>query len=488
MSWLDYLKNVGTNIKENTSGLANKILHANAPTLPVLQMADNGEIDLQKSFELSMAQPKTPREQIMGRTFTINSEAKNPETGELEVSQVSKFQPGLLNDIRSGAKENFATGFAAPNWEETKTPDGRKRGLGYRFGEGLGSLARFAESPLGRSLLMAGLVGATGGGGLEALTYGASAGMGNQQNRMKDRAYRDSIIKQRQEALMPDANFQTLSPVEQQQKLDAIANEVNSIKGYFNDNTFRNMVDAQIAQENAAYKRLYLDTQKKNQEAEEQMAKQKFDYQQKKDAQDFALAWEKLKADKENQGKPSINNILSMANHFDTLPEVKNFKEIDRQFGNVEKTYNSYVNGEIKANAADQALVTTLNKILDPTSVVRESEFARTAQGQSALAKIEGYAKKITKGGSGLTDRERQDLYNTMKLMRQSAYETYKSTADIYTDMAYRYGINPNDIIRYNSTSNQGGAGSSQSYSEGTIIKDKQGNRLIMRGGQWQAI
>lgn len=375
MSWLDYLKNVGTNIKENTSGLANKILHANAPTLPVLQMADNGEIDLQKSLELSMAQPKTLKDNLLGRTFTINSEAKNPETGELEISQVSKFQPGLLNDIRSGAKENFATGFAAPNWEETKTPDGRDKGLGYRFGEGLGSLAKFAESSLGRSLLMAGLVGATGGSGLEALTYGASTGMGNQQNRMKDRAYRDSIIKQRQEALMSDANFQTLSPVEQQQKLNAIANEVNSIKGYFNDNTFRNMVDAQIAQENAAYKRLYLDTQKKNQEYEEQMAQQKFDYQQNKDAKEFALANRKLNIEEKKLNNKMTNlSSKDLSAYRDNLATLK---DINAGLDLIEKNPKAYslLKGSLPAwatNRIDPEGITTRTQIDNITAVYRK--------------------------------------------------------------------------------------------------------------------
>ena len=97
-------------------------------------------------------------------------------------------------------------------------------------------------------------------------------------------------------------------------------------------------------------------------------------------------------------------------------------------------------------------VVTTLNKILDPTSVVRESEFARTAEGQSLLAKMEGYAKKMSKGGSGLTNNERLDLFNTMKLMYDASYTTYQNTVDVYTDMAKRYDINPADVIRYKPT------------------------------------
>ena len=135
-------------------------------------------------------------------------------------------------------------------------------------------------------------------------------------------------------------------------------------------------------------------------------------------------------------------------------------------------------------------MVTTLNKILDPTSVVRESEFARTAAGQSLLARIEGYANKMTKGGGGLTDVEREDLYNAMMEMYRANEDEANAYIQSYTDLANRYGINPADIMprQYYQSSQPASTGSKPSYAEGTIIKDKQGNRLKMRGGQWQAI
>jgi hypothetical protein len=288
MALIDFLKTAGNNIQDGASSLFNKIKYVNEPTLPVLQMADNGEVDLQKSFELSMAQPKTLKENLLGRTFAINSEAQNPETGELEVSKVSKFQPGLLNDIRSGAKENFATGFAAPNWEQTVTPDGRKKGLGYRFGEGLGSLARFAESPLGRSLLMAGIVGATGGSGLEALGFGAGAGVANQQNRMKDQLYRNELITQGQNSVRNQEGFNELTPEEQQAKLDDVVRRINSIRGYVGNDAFKSVLAGMQMQDNAAYRNALLASNLKNREKDTEMAEKQFIYKQQQDARENA--------------------------------------------------------------------------------------------------------------------------------------------------------------------------------------------------------
>ena len=420
MALWDLLVNVGNNVKQGVGGLYDKIRPTQAVITPI-QQAENGGVDLQRSLELALAQPKSLKENLLGRTVTIDSEAVNPDTNELEVSRVSKFQPGLFNDISAGAKENFATGFAAPNWEENKTADGRQKGLGYRIGEGLGTFGRFAESPLGRGLLMAGIVGASGGSGLEALAYGGGAGMLNQQNRMKDTMYR--------------------------RELEKYGIDTSGIRGYIGDDTFNKYLQSKQLQDNAEYRNLMLATQQRNQELANTMAQQKFDYQQKQDARELALGYEKIKADREKRGTASFSEISSMRKEFSGIPAIKNFNEIKRQYNQVTNTYNAYKLGKLKANAADQTMVTTLNKILDPDSVVRESEFARTAAGQSLIARLEGYANKLSKGGGGLTNAEREDLYAAMQEMYKANEEEANAYIQSYTDLANRYGINPADIM-----------------------------------------
>ena len=56
--------------------------------------------------------------------------------------------------------------------------------------------------------------------------------------------------------------------------------------------------------------------------------------------------------------------------------------------------------------AGSQAILISFNKLLDPGSVVRESEYARSATGQSALETLKGYADKLKKGGAGVTLKE----------------------------------------------------------------------------------
>ena len=73
--------------------------------------------------------------------------------------------------------------------------------------------------------------------------------------------------------------------------------------------------------------------------------------------------------------------------------------------------------------AGSQAILITFNKVLDPTSVVRESEYARSAAGQSALATLEGFADKLAKGGAGVTLEELESYVRFGEEVVQRALE-----------------------------------------------------------------
>ncbi len=98
-------------------------------------------------------------------------------------------------------------------------------------------------------------------------------------------------------------------------------------------------------------------------------------------------------------------------------------KEMRRQLGLMETGLKRFRTGD--KNGGAQAVLVTFQKILDPTSVVRESEYARTAYGQSLINRIEGYAQKLGAGGAGLTDKE-------MAAMVQTSRE-FLSGMDTYT-------------------------------------------------------
>ena len=174
----------------------------------------------------------------------------DPNTMNVTVSNNPRVG-GLFNDIVGGARENFATGFAAPNLFDKQTSDGRDKGFAYRLGEGLGTIGRVLESPLGRGLITAGIVGATGGNGLEALAYGGQAGVLNQNLRNADNLYRQQL----------------------KDNYGFTDEQLNQRKGYIDANTFNNLTKSQNSAMNLALRQQT--TQSMNRLRELQIEKQR---------------------------------------------------------------------------------------------------------------------------------------------------------------------------------------------------------------------
>lgn len=97
-------------------------------------------------------------------------------------------QGGLINDIASGYRENRNTKFDTSNLAPNED-----KGLATRFGEGLGTLARFQNTPLGKGVLAGGLTLALGGGIAPALALGTLANVGRKHSETADKVYRNQL-------------------------------------------------------------------------------------------------------------------------------------------------------------------------------------------------------------------------------------------------------------------------------------------------------
>lgn len=279
--------------------------------------------------------PLPKRLTLTDRLFGVQAEpTDNIDTNTMNVTVSNNPRVGgLFNDIVNGARENFATGFAAPNLLDKQTSDGRDKGFAYRLGEGLGTLGRIAESPLGRGLITAGIVGATGGNGLEALAYGGQAGALNQRLRYQDRMFRNEMINSAQNSLRNNPEFNTLSDAEQkaiynqlltnpdgslrdynamddeekqnfnialreayvnrlyqnqQEQLQNAANEINNMRGYVTNDVYDNFVKAQQLRDNADYRNMMANLQMENNRALQDFRKDQAEYQKLKDEADRA--------------------------------------------------------------------------------------------------------------------------------------------------------------------------------------------------------
>ncbi len=109
-------------------------------------------------------------------------------------------------------------------------------------------------------------------------------------------------------------------------------------------------------------------------------------------------------------------------------------REMDRQLRLMQSGLEQAKAGNM--NAGSQEVLVTFQKILDPASVVRESEYARSPQGQAYINRIKGFVDRATKGGPGVTLPELQgfvkaaeDMVSSMKGFTGSKRKQLEKTA-----------------------------------------------------------
>lgn len=86
------------------------------------------------------------------------------------------------------------------------------------------------------------------------------------------------------------------------------------------------------------------------------------------------------------------------------------------------------------------------NKLSDPSSVVRESEYARTPENLPLINRISGAIQKVQAGGAGLTNEDRQALVVGAKIIANERGKTYSTTRSGYTNLAGQMSLDPSLI------------------------------------------
>jgi hypothetical protein len=118
------------------------------------------------------------------------------------------------------------------------------------------------------------------------------------------------------------------------------------------------------------------------------------------------------------------------------------------------KEYNEALNGFNKVAAAakdtspagDLAMIFGFMKTLDPTSTVREGEFATAQNAGSVPTQLQSLYNRII-SGERLTPQQRSDFVNTAKGQFQTYQERKRLADQYYTDLATRSGVSPEDVL-----------------------------------------
>jgi len=139
---------------------------------------------------------------------------------------------------------------------------------------------------------------------------------------------------------------------------------------------------------------------------------------------------------------------VSQAKEFRADPRIKNFQIIERSERGMQAALKQAISPNVKSRiASDQALGVLFQKMLDPESVVRESEFARTPEGAAAINRLLAIAPQLRLGGLRLLDEDRQALVEMAQKLLNEAKISANRAFDEFETRANEIGLNKKIIF-----------------------------------------
>ena len=121
-------------------------------------------------------------------------------------------------------------------------------------------------------------------------------------------------------------------------------------------------------------------------------------------------------------------------------PEVKAFNEMKTSFGQINAGLNA------KSAAGDLTAATKFMKLLDPGSVVRESELYIAMDATGVLDKATNYYARLSRGEK-LTPSQREDFRNIATQLYKAAENTKLNYDKQYEEIAKANNLDPSKII-----------------------------------------
>jgi len=133
---------------------------------------------------------------------------------------------------------------------------------------------------------------------------------------------------------------------------------------------------------------------------------------------------------------------------FNASKAFKDYETVNRSAKALEQAYKLAIRpGAQSRIASDQALGVLFQKILDPPSVVRESEYARTPEGTGLVNRMLAFWPKVKQGGMQLTNEDRFAIFEMSQKLLQGGQETFNANIDRYSNIAGLYQVDPKLIF-----------------------------------------
>ncbi len=162
-------------------------------------------------------------------------------------------------------------------------------------------------------------------------------------------------------------------------------------------------------------------------------------------------------------GKQTLETENKLRDEYNQL--TKTFRDVRDNFGRIQES------GKGGKGANDIALIYSYMKMLDPTSVVREGEFATAQNSGGVPDKVIAMYNGIL-NGQRLSPNVRAEIVNQASSLYKRAEADNASMSEQYRNIAVRLGANPDNVITdYGSTAKPAGraTGSSKVISQADV-------------------
>ena len=159
---------------------------------------------------------------------------------------------------------------------------------------------------------------------------------------------------------------------------------------------------------------------------------------------DFQLAQKKAGASNisvpVNLGQKGFDNTLKLRGDFRSEPIYKAHQEVQSAYSQIQQSL------KMASPVGDLAGATKIMKLLDPGSVVRESELGMAMAASGALDRLTNYAGNVM-NGTKLTPTQRKDFQALADALYEESANQYNGKRSEYQGIADRNGLNVQDVL-----------------------------------------
>lgn len=141
-----------------------------------------------------------------------------------------------------------------------------------------------------------------------------------------------------------------------------------------------------------------------------------------------------------NTGQKGFDNTLKLRGDFRSEPTYKAHQEMQAAYSQIQQSLKQ------ASPAGDLAGATKIMKLLDPGSVVRESELGMAMAASGLLDRVQNYAGNVL-NGTKLTPTQRQDFQRLADALFAESVKQYNGKRAEYQGIAERNGLSVPDVL-----------------------------------------